>query len=76
MRERKSTSARCISLDAGFRQATGRLYSGFAEPQHNEMLWLSRNLGACMNRAEESPRTLSRPICGTTFPRHMEKSEQ
>src|SRR5574337_753991 len=76
MRERRSTSERCISLDAGFRKASRRLYSGFERPRRNEMLWLLRNSGACMNKGEEFPRTLSRLICGTTSQQHKEKSEQ
>src|SRR5512147_1090654 len=49
MREPKSTSARCISTGMGLRKASRWRCSGLVGRQRNEMLWLSRNLGACTN---------------------------
>ena len=55
MRERKSTSEHCTSRD-GAPTATREALVWFSGRQRNEMLWLSRNLGACMNEGKEYPR--------------------
>ncbi len=59
----------------GFYQSASWRCSGFARPQSKTMRWLLRNLGPCMHGGRESPGTLSRLTCGTTWRKRMEKKE-